>query len=112
MSNKSIEKPAANGWALVPFLVFAAFYAGLSVWAGDFYKVPMPLAFLLASAVAIAFGRRNLNARIETYAAGMGEVKFVRKGGFSRPSEPCVWKGGLYIANYGGTTLAELPLAR
>ena len=95
MSNESIEKPAANGWALVPFLIFAAFYVGLSVWAGDFYKVPMPLAFLLASAAAIAFGRQKLNARIETYAAGMGEVNimimcliFILAGAFA-----CVAKG-------------------
>jgi len=39
-----------------------------------------------------------------------GEVVFLQKGGFSRPSEPCVWKGRLYVANYGATTLAELPL--
>jgi len=39
-----------------------------------------------------------------------GEVVFVKKGGFVRPSEPCVWKGRLYVANYGATTVAELPL--
>ena len=94
--NDTTGKPAANGWALIPFLVFAAFYVGLSVWAGDFYKVPMPIAFLIASAVALAFGGgRRLNARIETYAAGMGEVNimimcliFVLAGAFA-----CVAKG-------------------
>ena len=39
-----------------------------------------------------------------------GEVSFVRLGGFVRPSEPCVWQDRLYVANYGATTLAELPL--
>ena len=39
--------------ALVPFLVFMAFYLGLSLWAGDFYRTPMPVAFLVASAVAM-----------------------------------------------------------
>ena len=36
--------------ALIPFFVFIVFYLGLSIWARDFYKVPMPTAFLVASA--------------------------------------------------------------
>jgi len=37
-----------------------------------------------------------------------GQVVFVRRDCFVRPSEPGVWKGNLYIANYGSTTLEEL----
>ena len=37
-----------------------------------------------------------------------GEVKVVRKGGFKRPSEPCAWRGRLYVSNYGGTTVEEI----
>lgn len=63
-----------SGWALAPFAVFATFYIGLSLAAGDFYKVPMTIAFILASFTAIAFGRKcSLAERIETYAKGMGE---------------------------------------
>jgi hypothetical protein len=32
------------------------------------------------------------------------------KGGFTSPSEPCVWKGSVYVANYRGTTLEVVPL--
>ena len=39
-----------------------------------------------------------------------GRVEFIQKLGFVRPSEPCVWKGHLYIANYGSTTVAEIPM--
>ena len=39
-----------------------------------------------------------------------GRVEILRKGGFVRPSEPCVWKGAVYVANYGGTTLEVVPL--
>ena len=39
-----------------------------------------------------------------------GKVEFLRKGGFVRPSEPCVWNGAVYVANYGGTTLEVVPL--
>ena len=67
-----------NALALLPFLVFAAFYVGLSVWAKDFYRVPMVIAFLVASAVSIALNRRKpLDTRIDTYAFGMGETNIM-----------------------------------
>ncbi|MBQ7721423.1 MAG: hypothetical protein IJT64_00790 [Kiritimatiellae bacterium] len=48
MNENSEIRP--NGRALIPFLVFVAFYLGLSLQAGDFYRVPMPIAFIVASA--------------------------------------------------------------
>ena len=39
-----------------------------------------------------------------------GEVAVLRKGGFVRPSEPCAWRGSLYVSNYGATTLDVQPL--
>ena len=41
-----------------------------------------------------------------------GRFEVLRKGGFVRPSEPCVWRGAVYVANYGGTTLEVVPLAK
>ena len=41
-----------------------------------------------------------------------GAVTTVAKDCFMRPSEPCVWRGRLYISDYGSTTLTEIPLAR
>ena len=81
----SEQDPKANGWALVPFLVFAVFYVGLSFYAGrcgmemPWYKVPMPIAFLVASAVAVAMGwrRRSLERSIDEFAAGMGETNIM-----------------------------------
>ena len=65
---------------LLPFLVFAVFYVGLSLYAGNqgfdmpWYKVPMPIAFVVASAVALCMDRRKtLEQKVETYARGMGE---------------------------------------
>ena len=67
-----------NALALLPFLVFAAFYVGLSVWAKDFYRVPMVIAFLVASAASVALNRRKpLDERIDTYAFGMGETNIM-----------------------------------
>ena len=94
MKTNDAVKP--NAWALMPFLFFAVFYVGLSVWAGDFYKVPMPLAFLFASAVALVFGKRRLHERIETYAQGMGEINimimcliFILAGSFASVAKGC-----------------------
>ncbi len=76
-------KPSAL--ALIPFLIFAVFYVGLSLYAKycchvdmAFYKVPMPVAFLVASAVAIIFNRRkSLEKKTDTYATGMGETNIM-----------------------------------
>lgn len=89
MSNEENSRP--RGVALIPFIVFAVFYVGLSLKAGDFYRVPMTIAFLVASATAIAMNvRRPLAERIETYARGMGEANvmvmcliFVMSGAFA-----------------------------
>lgn len=60
--------------ALIPFIVFLLFYLGLSIWAKDFYKVPMPVAFLVASASAFLLKRKvSLAEKMEIYAKGMGE---------------------------------------
>ena len=41
-----------------------------------------------------------------------GKVSFVKKGGFIRPSEPGAWRGSLYVANWGGTTVEKIPLGK
>ena len=70
--------PESRARALVPFFVFAAFYLGLSLWAHDFYRVPIIIAFLVASAAALMFGRgRPLAERVDRYARGMGETNIM-----------------------------------
>lgn len=77
MHNDSSVRP--SGLALIPFAVFAAFYVGLSLLASHlgyempWYKVSMPVAFLVASAVSLIIGRGPFDAKVETYARGMGE---------------------------------------
>ena len=72
-----------NGWALLPFAVFAVLYVGLSLYAGScgfdmpWYKVPMPIAFLVASATAFLFGRETLERKVDVYARGMGETNIM-----------------------------------
>lgn len=64
--------------ALVPFIVFVVFYVGLSIWARDFYRVPMIIAFVLADGVAFLQSRKvSLNTKMELYAKGMGELNIM-----------------------------------
>ena len=71
--NDTAGKPA-NFMALMPFLVFIVFYLCLSLAAKDFYCVPMPVAFLVASAAALIYDRsRKLDEKVEVFAHGMGE---------------------------------------
>ena len=51
--NAILEEERPNWRALIPFIVFVVFYVGLSIWAKDFYKIPMPVAFIVASATAM-----------------------------------------------------------
>lgn len=91
----NLKKQIGNPFALFPFLVFIAFYLGLSIWADDFYKVPMPIAFIVASAAAIILNRKtSLTEKVDIYAKGMGDsnimimcLVFILAGAFATVSK-------------------------
>ena len=57
--------------ALSPIVVFILFYLVTSIVAGDFYKIPITVAFMVSSIYAIAiFGDRPLMHRINSYSRG------------------------------------------
>lgn len=57
--------------ALSPIVVFLLFYLGVSVAVGDFYKVPVSVAFILAVTWAVLTTRRTkLSRRIEIFSQG------------------------------------------
>lgn len=59
--------------ALLPFVLFVVFYLGLSLWQNDFYCVPMPVAFIVASAAALLLDhKQKFMTKVEIYARGMG----------------------------------------
>lgn len=59
--------------ALSPLIVFIALYLVLSVIAGDFYKVPITVAFMIASIYAIAIsGNIPLQKRVDIFSRGAG----------------------------------------
>ena len=57
--------------ALSPIFVFLAFYLGVSIAVGDFYKVPVSVAFILAVTWAVVTTHGiNLSKRIEIFSRG------------------------------------------
>lgn len=58
-------------FALSPLMVFVVVYLATSIAAGDFYKIPLSVAFLIASVYAIAIsGGKTLAKRIDHYSRG------------------------------------------
>ena len=78
--------------ALSPMLVFMVVYLVGSILAGDFYKVPLPVAFLAASAYAVCITPKlNLKKRIALFSRGAGDENlmlmvwiFVLAGAFAK----------------------------
>ena len=58
--------------ALSPIVVFLVVYLVSSLLAGDFYKVPVSSAFLLASVYAVAITPGKLNYRINVFSESAG----------------------------------------
>lgn len=66
-----IQLPKPNVWALLPLGVFLIAYLAVSVIAGDFYKMPITVAFVLASVVAVMMSKGgDLHRRIELFCKG------------------------------------------
>ena len=87
---------APNPFALIPLAVFLVAYLVVSIAAGDFYKMPITVAFLLASIVSIAISKGGkLSNRIEQYCRGAANSNimlmvliFVLAGAFAHQWEP------------------------
>ena len=48
------QETKPNFWALTPLIVFLSIYLIASIIMGDFYKMPITVAFLVSSVVAVA----------------------------------------------------------
>lgn len=70
MMDKDLER-RPNVWALTPLVVFLLTYLVVSLYVGDFYKIPITVAFAISCAVAIAISKGGkLNNRIEQFCKG------------------------------------------
>ena len=64
--------------AISPLVVFVILYLATSIIAGDFYKVPITVAFMASSIYAIATSRKmTLQRRIETFSHGAGQPQMM-----------------------------------
>lgn len=59
-----------NAWALTPLVVFLLTYLVVSIVAGDFYKMPITVAFVISSIVAIAISKGGKLATVSSSSAG------------------------------------------
>ena len=81
--------------ALSPLLVFITLYLVTSIIAGDFYKVPITVAFMVSSIYAIIIlGGSTLRGRIDTYSQGASNKQmmlmiwiFVLAGAFANSAK-------------------------
>ena len=81
--------------ALSPIIVFILFYLVTSIVAGDFYKIPITVAFMVSSIYAICiFNGRPLMHRINSYSRGAAQEQmmlmiwiFVLAGAFAHSAK-------------------------
>lgn len=81
--------------ALSPMLVFMAVYLIGSLLAGDFYKVPLTVAFLVASAYAVCITPKlKFRERIDVFSRGAGDTNlmlmvwiFIFAGAFAQAAD-------------------------
>lgn len=85
------KKTKANGWALLPILVFLVIFLGSGFISGDFYSMPAIVGFLIALFVAFLQEREHdFQEKIHIVAQGVGDdniitmcLIFLAAGGFS-----------------------------
>lgn len=98
--------------ALLPLFTFIALYLIVSIVMGDFYKVPITVAFLVSAIVAVAtLRKRTLAERIKVFSRGASSDKmmlmmliFILAGAFASSAKEM---GS--IGNTVNLTLAYLP---
>lgn len=80
--------------ALLPLFFFIVVYLVSSIVAGDFYKVPITVAFMLTAIVAVATSRGRLGKRLERFTRGAAEPNlllmiwiFVLAGAFANSAK-------------------------
>ncbi|MFV0290449.1 MAG: Na+/H+ antiporter NhaC family protein [Mangrovibacterium sp.] len=60
-----------NAWALLPLAIFFLLYLFTFIFTGDIYKMPVSIAFLIASVVAIVCSKeKKINDRISRFCKG------------------------------------------
>ncbi len=91
--------------SLSPLALFLCLYLSASLMAGDFYKIPVSVVFMLSAIYAIAiFGGSSLRERLEVFSSGATDTNillmiwiFILAGGFAQ----CAKDAGCIDATVG-----------
>jgi len=86
------DNSKGNPLALLPLGVFLVLFLGVGIATKDFYKMPVLVAFITATAVALMFNRKEaLNKKIEVFCEGAGHadimmmcIIFILAGAFAQ----------------------------
>ena len=81
-------------FALSPIVVLLTVYLAGSMIAGDFYRIPIAVAFIIAATYAVAISKGSLNERIDSFSRGAASTRimymiwiFVLAGAFAKVTE-------------------------
>lgn len=73
-----VNEKKGNPWALLPLAVFLVVYLVTSIVLKDFYKMPVIVAFLISSIVAIGMNRNEgINNKVDTFCKGAGNNNII-----------------------------------
>ena len=64
-------------FALTPIIVLLTVYLAGSMIAGDFYRIPIAVAFIIAAVYAVAISKGNLNDRIDSFSKGAASTRIM-----------------------------------
>lgn len=79
MTNREVKK--GNIFALFPLLVFVFLFIGAGIFTKDFSKMPLNVAVLIASAVALLMNRKaTFSSKVETFTKGAGNPNIILMG--------------------------------
>ena len=89
------DNSKGNPLALLPLGVFLILFLGVGIATKDFYKMPVLVAFIIATAVAFMFNRKeSFNKKIEVFCEGAGHadimmmcIIFILAGAFAQVAE-------------------------
>ncbi len=89
------QYPEGRFLALTPLLVFLGLYLVTSLIVGDFYKMPIAVAFVVASVYAVCLLRdKSVQERVEVFSAGAADQNilqmiwiFILAGAFAGSAE-------------------------
>lgn len=70
--NKNVSK--GNPLALLPIVVFLVLFVGSGIITGDFYKMPVLVAFMVATGVALLFNKNeSFDTKMDIFCKGAGD---------------------------------------